>query len=417
MARVILQVLDSLGVGASLDAPLYGDEGANTLAHIMEACAAGQADRTGCRQGDLHIPHLTRLGLIHALVASSGLVFPGFAALPLPQNYYGYAVEKSKGKDTPSGHWEMAGLVVDFDWGIFPDEVPCFPKTLIEALIERANLPGILAQKRASGTDVIEEFGRQHLQTLKPIVYASADSVLQIAAHEEHFGLSRLYELCALARELVDEYAIGRVIARPFIGKPGAFLRTANRKDYTTPPPQMTLLDDLKAANHEVIAIGKISDIFADQGVTQTIKAADNMALFDATLLAMKDAPDGALIFTNYVDFDSMFGHRRDLVGYAKALEEFDARIPQLEALLKADDLVVFAADHGCDPSFPGSDHTREHIPILAFGHQLSGQFIGRRDSFADIGQSIASFLASGPLPSGISFLKRNLSAAAKIDV
>jgi phosphopentomutase len=243
------------------------------------------------------------------------------------------------------------------------------------------------------------------MQTGKPIVYTSADSVFQIAAHEESFGLQRLYEVCEIARNLVDEYQIARVIARPFIGNQGAFKRTGNRKDYATLPPAKTLLDFLKAAGREVITIGKIADIYAHQGITQTIKADGNMALFDATLTAMKTAAPGSLVFTNFVDFDSSYGHRRDVVGYAHALEQFDARLPELYALLKPEDLVIITADPGCDPTFPGSDHTREHIPVLAYGPSLKSRFIGRRDTFADVGQSIAQHLGLENLSYGVSFL------------
>lgn len=396
--------MDSFGIGASLDAPRYGDEGANTFVHIYQACEQGHAN-TAERQGPLSLPHLARLGLHHAAVASSGLSFIDLTQFPEPKGYYGYAVEQSLGKDTPSGHWELAGVPVLFDWGYFPDTPSCFPKELIDALIAKAKLPGVLGEKHASGTTILEELGDEHMRTGMPIVYTSADSVFQIAAHEESFGLERLYQVCEIARELVDDYQIGRVIARPFIGADGVFKRTAHRKDYATLPPAKTLLDYLKEAGREVITIGKIADIYAHQGVTQEIKADGNMALFDATIDAMSTAPAGSLIFTNFVDFDSSYGHRRNVSGYAQALEAFDARIPALEAVLNADDLVIIAADHGCDPTAPGTDHTREHIPVLAFGPRVNSQFIGRRDSFADIGQSIAEYLGLAPLAHGISFL------------
>lgn len=404
--RVCILLMDSLGIGASLDAPAYGDEGANTFAHIFQACEQGLANREGLRNGPLDIPFLARLGLYHAAMASSGITLVKLATLPPPMGYYGYAVEQSLGKDTPSGHWELAGVPVTYEWGYFPDTKLCFPQKLIDDFLKRTGLPGILGLKHASGTDIIDEFGAEHLQTGKPIVYTSADSVFQIAAHEQTFGLNRLYEICEIARQLVDDYQIGRVIARPFIGTEGAFKRTGNRRDYATLPPAPTLLDFLKSAGREVIAIGKIADIFAHQGLTQTIKADGNMALFDATLAALQTAPGGSLIFTNFVDFDSSFGHRRDIAGYAQALEEFDARIPELLAQLHEDDLVIIAADHGCDPSFPGSDHTREHIPVLAFGPKTISQFIGRRDTFADIGQSIADYLAIDLLSHGVSFIE-----------
>lgn len=406
-SRVCILLLDSLGIGASLDAHLYGDEGANTFGHIAEACAEGRADKAGVRQGALQIPNLARLGIYHAALASSGVKLVDLATLAEPSGYYGYAVEQSLGKDTPSGHWELAGVPVMFDWGYFPQSEPCFPQALIDELIALAGLPGVLGQKHASGTTIIDELGEEHLRTGKPIVYTSSDSVFQIAAHEEQFGLQRLYDICELARQLVDKYQVGRVIARPFTGAPGAFRRTGNRRDYSTLPPQPTLLDFLKDAGREVIAIGKTSDIFAHQGVTKYIKADGNMALFDATLAALQTASDGSLVFTNFVDFDSSYGHRRDVMGYAKALEEFDARLPMLEAILRPGDLIIIAADHGCDPTRPGSDHTREHIPVLAFGPRVDGRFIGRRDTFADVGQSIAEHLAIAPLTHGVSFINQ----------
>lgn len=404
-ARVCILLMDSLGIGASLDAHRYGDDGANTLGHIVDACRDGQAEIAGVRSGPLHIPNLARVGLYHAAVASSGLKVVDLSTLSLPVGLYGYAVEQSLGKDTPSGHWELAGVPVMSPWGYFPETVPCFPAELMNELILLARLPGVLGQTHSSGTTIIEALGEEHIRTGSPIVYTSADSVLQIAAHEVHFGLQRLYDVCEIARKLVDKYQVGRVIARPFIGQPGTFTRTGNRRDYATLPPELTLLDYLKQAGREVIAIGKTADIFAHQGITQTIKADGNMALFDATINAMKTLTPGGLLFTNFVDFDSSYGHRRDVPGYAHALEQFDARLPELMAMLKPEDLVVIAADHGCDPTQPGSDHTREHIPVLMFGPQVEGRFIGRRDTFADVGQSLAQYLAIQPLLHGISFL------------
>lgn len=405
LGRVCVLLMDSLGIGASLDASQYGDEGANTFVHIYEACNQGLCDQQGVRQGPLKIPHLNQLGLSHAAVASSGLSFIDLSRLSEPLGYFGYAVEQSLGKDTPSGHWELAGVPVLFEWGYFPNVPNCFPEQLILDLVAQGQIPGVLGEKHASGTTIIDEYGEEHIRTGKPIVYTSADSVFQIAAHEEFFGLNRLYELCELARTLVDEYQIGRVIARPFIGKPGSFKRTGNRKDYATLPPEKTLLDYLKDAGREVIAIGKVADIYAHQGITQTIKADGNMTLFDATIEAMKTAPDGSLIFTNFVDFDSSYGHRRDVTGYANALEQFDSRLPELNELLGENDWVVIASDHGCDPTLPGTDHTREHIPVLIYGPKIKAKFIGRRDTFADVGQSIAEHLGLPLLPHGVSFI------------
>lgn len=380
--RVCILLMDSLGVGASDDADKYGDAGANTLGHIISSI-----------NRPLHIPNLTRLGLLHVLAESSNEKPAHIAKLPLPQSHYGYAVEQSLGKDTPSGHWELAGVPVRFEWGYFPKQTPCFPEALIEQLIKRAKLPGVLGEKHASGTTIIEELGDTHQKTGKPIVYTSADSVFQIAAHEEAFGLDRLYEICEIARELVDEYQIGRVIARPFVGSKGHYKRTGNRRDYAVLPPEKTLLDVLKAANRDVIAIGKIDDIYAHQGTTEVVKADGNMALFDATIDAMKTAPAGSLVFTNFVDFDSSYGHRRDIEGYARALEAFDTKLPLLEAVLEPGDCVLISADHGCDPTFPGSDHTREHVPVICFGPSIGTKSIGRRNTFADMGKSLAAIL------------------------
>ena len=365
----------------------------------------GDGDKEDYVKGLLTLPNLAKLGLYHAAMASSGLRFIDLATFAEPVGYYGYAVEQSLGKDTPSGHWELAGVPVTFEWGYFPDKPYCFPKKLIDAFIKQAGLPGVLGEKHASGTTILEELGEEHLRTGKPIVYTSADSVFQIAAHEESFGLQRLYDICEIARTLVDEYQIGRVIARPFIGQPGHLNELEIARIMRPYPLKKHYLIILKEAGREVIAIGKIADIYAHQGITQTIKADGNMALFDATLAAMKTAPEGSLVFTNFVDFDSSYGHRRDVAGYAHALEEFDARLPELEALLKPDDLVIIAADHGCDPTFPGSDHTREHIPVLVYGPSLNSRFIGRRDTFADIGQSIAEHLGLEYLSHGLSFL------------
>jgi phosphopentomutase len=404
-ARVCVLLMDSLGIGASLDARLYGDEEANTFGHIVEACRDGCADQKGRRSGPLQIPNLARLGLYHAAIASSGSKIVDLATLTLPESAFGYAVEQSLGKDTPSGHWELTGVPVMLPWGYFPETAHCFPEKLIKDFIQQAQLPGILGEKHASGTTIIEELGHEHMLTGKPIVYTSGDSVFQIAAHEVSFGIDRLYEICEIARKLTHEYNVGRVIARPFGGKPGNFKRTANRRDYSMLPPAPTLLDYLQRQGRDVIAIGKTADIFAHQGITQTIKGDGNMALFDATLTAMQTLPPGGLVFSNFVDFDSSYGHRRDVVGYAAALEVFDARLPELEAILQSGDIVVITADHGCDPTLPGSDHTREHIPVLMFGPQVKTRFIGRRDSFADVGQSLAEHLDIQPLQHGVSFL------------
>jgi len=277
---------------------------------------------------------------------------------------------------------------------------------LIDRLIAEGNLPGVLGNCHASGTAIIDELGEEHIASGAPIIYTSADSVFQIAAHETHFGLEHLYAVCQVARELVDAWNIGRVIARPFAGDaPGEFIRTADRRDYTTPPPSPTLLDQLKDCGGEVITVGKVFDIFAGQGVSRSVKASGNMALFDATLDALHEAGDRSLIFTNFVDFDMLYGHRRDVAGYAGAMEALDKRLPELLDMLVPGDLVIATADHGCDPTAPGHDHTREHVPVLAFGPDVAPVTLGRRGSFADMGQTLAEHLGLTPLDSGKSFL------------
>ena len=398
MKRAIILVLDSLGLGSSADAHRYGDNGADTLGHIAEACADGNADNSQ-RQGPLNIPNLLRWGLGAAANASRGKPLP--VASVTPQGAYGYAREVSAGKDTPSGHWEICGLPVPFEWGTFPSQENCFPSSLLQNLITQGQIGGTLANKHASGTEVIKEFGVEHLETGFPICYTSADSVFQIAAHEQSFGLERLYELCKVAKRLVDPLDITRVIARPFIGTcSDDFERTANRRDLTTPPNGLTLLDFIQAAGGQVVSVGKIADIFSNQGVSYTVKGSDNMALIDQLLSQMKLAQEG-LIFVNLVDFDTKFGHRRDVAGYALALEQLDKRIIEIESLLSTEDLVLITADHGCDPTWPGSDHTREHVPVVFYGNQVKNNNLGERSSFADMGQTIANHLEIDPLPYG----------------
>lgn len=405
MARALIILLDSFGIGASEDAMQYGDAGADTFRHIAEYCATGKADQAGVRQGPLQIPHLLRLGLNNAAAISQGQLVSGLPTdIPI-QGAYGCAKELSLGKDTPSGHWEIAGVPALFEWGYFPPDYPSFPEKLIAEFIKRAKLPGILGNKHASGTEIIRELGEEHERTGKPIVYTSADSVFQIAAHEGSFGLERLYDLCLIARELVDEYNVGRVIARPFKGTPGHYVRTGNRRDYAVPAPEPTLLDQFIAEGRDVIAVGKVSDIYAHRGISKSVKADGNMALFDAFLKEVASAPDGSLVFVNLVDFDMLYGHRRDVVGYAKALEELDARLPELEKIMRPTDIAIITADHGCDPTWPGSDHTREMIPVLAFGQSIKPGSIGKRETFSDIGQTIAKHVGLPPLSRGISFI------------
>ena len=392
MPRAILCILDSFGIGGAPDAAAYGDTGADTLGHIAANVP-------------LALPNLDALGLGAAAKLSTSALPRGLTDQP-KAGRWGVGRERSKGKDTPSGHWEIAGVPVPFDWGYFPHTVPTFPPELIAELVEKSGIPGILGDRHASGTAIIDELGEESIRTGKPICYTSIDSVFQIAAHETHFGLDRLYALCETAFALTEKRMIGRVIARPFLGeKRGEFKRSGNRRDFAIPPPEPTLLDRVKAHGNQVFAIGKISDIYAGHGVTHKLKATGNMALFDRTLEAMEMAADGAFIMTNFVDFDQDFGHRRDVPGYAGALMAFDARIPEIIAKMRPDDLLVFTADHGNDPTWPGTDHTREQVPILLFSPALSAGTIGIRPTFADIGESIAHWLGIPPGRHGASFL------------
>ncbi|HEV7417813.1 MAG TPA: phosphopentomutase [Tianweitania sediminis] len=402
MARAFLFVLDSFGVGCAPDADRYGDLGADTFGNIRAACADGRGNAEGLRRGPLLLPNMQALGLLHASALSHN------ASLPPPSTigFFGAATEISSGKDTPSGHWELASFPVSTDWGYFPETIPSFPPALTRTMIEEAALPGILGNCHGSGTGVLEAFGEEHIRTGKPICYTSVDSVLQIAAHEEHFGLERLYALCETVRRLVDPLNIGRVIARPFLGETaGTFQRTPNRRDFATPPPGPTLLDRLTERGRRVIGIGKIGDIFAHRGVTETRKGAGNMAMFDKALSAMDDAADGDLVFANFVDFDTNFGHRRDVPGYAAALEAFDARLPEALDRLRAGDMLILTADHGCDPTFRGTDHTRERVPILGAGPGLQPVSVGIRATYSDVGETVAAHLGLEPVGPGTSFL------------
>jgi len=397
MKRAIILVLDSFGIGATADADRFGDAGANTFGSIAKQRAVDKP---------LELPNLASLGLLLAAEDSSGEIPRGCRPAAEIIGAYGYASELSSGKDTPSGHWEIAGVPVLFDWGYFKDKTNTFPQELLDGLIEQGGLPGVLGNCHASGTTIIAELGEEHVATGKPIVYASADSVVQIACHEESFGLQRLYEICDIARKLVDEYNIGRVIARPFVGSDSNdFVRTGNRRDLTVPPPSATVLDKLVDSGGEVISVGKIADIYAHRGVTRKIKATGNAALFDATLEAIREAADHSIVFTNFVDFDMLYGHRRDVEGYARALEYLDSRLPEVLQTMRADDLLIICADHGCDPTWQGSDHTREHIPVLAYGAGMQPGSLGRRETFADIGQTLADFFELSPMDYGESFL------------
>ncbi|CAX58141.1 phosphopentomutase [Erwinia billingiae] len=407
MKRVFIMVLDSFGIGSSKDAHKFGDEGSDTLGHIAEACFKGEADIG--RKGPLHLPNLTALGLGKAAEESTGKFPLGLDKDAEITGAYAYASELSSGKDTPSGHWEIAGVPVLFDWGYFSDKENSFPQELLDLLVEKADLPGYLGNCHSSGTVILDQLGEEHMKTGKPIFYTSADSVFQIACHEETFGLERLYALCEIAREALTEggYNIGRVIARPFVGdKPGNFERTGNRHDLAVEPPAPTILKKLvDEQNGQVISVGKIADIYAHVGITKKVKATGLDALFDATVAEMKIAPDNSIVFTNFVDFDSTWGHRRDIPGYAGGLELFDRRLPELMAQVKEGDILILTADHGCDPSWEGTEHTREHIPVLIYGPGVKPGSLGYRETFADIGQTVANYFGLSDMEYGKSML------------
>lgn len=381
--RVVWIILDSVGIGELPDSQKYGDVGSNTLCNL-----AGQTK--------LEIPNLTKLGIGN---------IDGTYNLQKdesPMGIFGKAVEISDGKDTTIGHWEMVGVYSKTPFPTYPNGFPIEIMTEFEQKVGR----GTLANKPASGTDIIEECGEEHRQTGKLIVYTSADSVFQIAANEEVVSLEELYNACQIARDLLkDEHAVARVIARPFVGDKGNYKRTANRRDFSLVPPIETTLDLLSKSGKDVIGIGKIEDIFNGKGITQAIHTKNNMEGVDVTIEYMKQESQG-LIFTNLVEFDSAWGHRNDVVGYAKGLMDFDARLPELIAALKEDDLLILNADHGCDPTTPSTDHSREYIPIIAYGKGLkAGVNLGIRNSFADLGQTINEIFGLSKLPIGESFL------------
>ncbi|SNY53457.1 phosphopentomutase [Arsukibacterium tuosuense] len=400
MAKAVILVLDSFGIGSAPDAEKFGDVGANTFGSIAREFVKQKG-----RQ--LALPNLARLGLVKAATAAAGSA-PAVADSAEPVGAYGFARELSSGKDTPSGHWEIAGVPVLFDWGYFEQKTDSFPPELIAELCQRTGVSGILGNCHASGTDILRKLGDEHIKTGKPICYTSADSVFQVAAHEEHFGLEKLLSFCRVARELLDDYNIGRVIARPFLGdSPDNFARTGNRRDYSVLPPAPTLLDKLTEAGGTVISIGKIADIYAHQGISENIKATGLAALVDTTLAQMAKQPERSLVFTNLVDFDQNYGHRRDAIGYGEALEYFDSRLPELLEACGDDTLLLMTADHGCDPTWPGTEHTREYIPVLAYQPGLASTDLGERMSFADIGQTLADYFKLDAMAHGDSFMTK----------
>jgi len=398
MPRAFLIVMDSVGCGGAPDAAAFGDEGANTLGHIAQACAAGRADQG--RSGPLQMPVLDGLGLGAAIALASGAPTPGLHARPTGR--WGAASEVSRGKDTPSGHWELAGVPVPWDWAYFPDTVPAFPDDLVALVCQLAGTDGILGNCHASGVPIIAEHCEAHLKTGWPICYTSADSVFQIAAHEEAFGLERLLKLCADLAPHLHAMKVGRVIARPFTGVPGDFRRTANRRDFAIAPPAPTLLDWVAGAGRATHAIGKIGDIFSMQGIGKLWKGKSDLDLFGHLDRLADEAEEGSLTFANFVEFDSLYGHPRDVAGYARALEWFDGRAGGFLARLRPGDLAIFTADHGNDPTWRGTEHTRERVPVICAGVE-AGE-IGLC-GFTDVAASVAAHLGVAAQGGGRSFL------------
>ncbi|MFE3836271.1 phosphopentomutase [Pseudogemmobacter sonorensis] len=398
MARAFLIVMDSVGCGGAPDAADFGDAGANTLAHIAQACAQGRASQG--RRGPLRLPNLDALGLGAAIRLASGAEVPGLEANPL--GLWGAACEVSRGKDTPSGHWELAGVPVPWDWSYFPDTIPAFPEDIVAETCRLAGTAGILGNCHASGVPIIAEHIEAHLRTGWPICYTSADSVFQIAAHEEAFGLERLLKLCADLAPLLHARKIGRVIARPFTGGPGDFRRTANRRDFAIAPPAPTLLDAAMSEGRMTHAIGKIGDIFSMRGIGKLWKGGSDSDLFEHLTRLGDDAEDGSLTFANFVEFDTLWGHPRDVSGYARALEWFDAALPRFLDRLRPGDLALLTADHGNDPTWRGTEHTRERVPVLGWG--VGARRIGLC-GFADVGASVAAHLGLDWRGAGQSFL------------
>lgn len=401
--RAFLIVMDSVGIGGAPDAGAFfndgtPDTGANTLAHIAEACASGRAEEG--RSGPLRLPHLDALGLSAAVELASGVRPAGLGAVP--QGLWGAASEVSRGKDTPSGHWELAGVPVPWDWHCFKDRENSFPPELVAFVAQAAGTAGILGNCHASGTTIIAELGAEHLRTGWPICYTSADSVFQIAAHEESFGLDRLLDLCRAVAPRLHAMRVGRVIARPFTGPPGAFTRTPNRRDFAIEPPAPTLLDRVEGAGRTTHAIGKIGDIFSHRGITHLHKGKGDADLMEHLIRLGHEAEAGSLTFANFVEFDSLYGHRRDVSGYARALEWFDTAMGRFLPSLRRGDLALFTADHGNDPTWCGTDHTRERVPVLGAG--AGARALGQI-AYADVGASLAAHLGLTSPGPGRSFL------------
>ena len=403
MARAFLIVMDSVGCGGAPDADRFfndgvPDTGSNTLGHIAQACAEGRAEEG--RSGPLRMPMLDGLGLGAAVALASGLAPPGMGAQP--SGLWGAATEVSMGKDTPSGHWELAGVPVPWDWHYFPKTDPAFPPDLMAEVARLAGTEGTLGNCHASGMPILEALGAEHIRSGWPICYTSADSVFQIAAHEESFGLDRLLALCEALAPRLHVMKVGRVIARPFLGEPGAFRRTENRHDYAIAPPAPTLCDWVQDAGGHVYGIGKIGDIFSRKGIDEVRKGSGDKALFEHLMALVDEAPAGSLTFANFVEFDSLYGHRRDVSGYARALEWFDAGVARFLDRLRPGDLALFTADHGNDPTWIGTDHTREKVPVIGAGVGIRA--IGDI-AFVDVAASVAAHLGIPAKGRGRSFL------------
>lgn len=381
--RVILIAFDSVGAGEMPDAVKYGDKGSNTLGNVAKAV------------GGIALPNMQKMGI------GNITEILGVPPIKIATGAYGKAAEKSVGKDTTTGHWELAGVISEKPFPVYPEG---FPLEVIDEFETRIGRK-VLGNKVASGTEIIKELGEEHMRTQNPIVYTSADSVFQIAAHEEVISVEKLYGICQIAREILQgAHAVARVIARPFIGKSGEFIRTYNRADFSLTPPYDTLLDHVVKANMEVLAVGKIRDIFAGQGITKAFHTEGNMDGVDKTIKVMQQMNRG-LIFTNLVDYDMLYGHRNDPAGYARALEEFDERLPEIMSKLSQDDVIVITADHGCDPTTEGTDHTREYVPVMVYGHKIKNNVnMGILSTFSDIGQTVADLLGCEKLQNGKSF-------------
>ncbi|CAL4325885.1 phosphopentomutase [Buchnera aphidicola] len=410
MKRVFLMILDSFGIGSSADAYKFNDIGADTFGHIAKQCFLDKANIK--RQGPLYIPNLEKLGIVQSYYASTGKYPLGFSNQIKENNIiasYGFASEVSSGKDTTSGHWEIAGSPFLGDWYYFKDKNCSFPLPLTKEISIKLKLPGFLGNCHASGTEIIKNLGEEHIKTGKPIFYTSSDSVFQIACHETTFGLSKLYKICKTVRMILDQnkYKVARVIARPFVGTNKLnFQRTKNRRDFSVKPSSLTFMEKLiQEKIGKVIGIGKVSDIYSGVGISKSIKANGLTELCNVTIDQMKIAENNTIVFTNFVDFDSMWGHRRDVSGYAKGLEFFDVRLSQMLDLVKKNDLFILTADHGCDPTWKGTDHTRENIPILIYSPSKKIRFLGHRDTFSDIGQTIARYFSLSDMKYGKNML------------